>query len=94
MVHLRLSGILNECPDVFSAPDRGARAELERFGIAPCRAAFPPRALTDGKEFQNLMEPEKTRGGYLRCHNPSSVLKWFTEGYSLYFVNLSMYFSM
>lgn len=62
MVHIHLPSVAAECPALFSAPDRSARARLGRQAIAPCRAAYPSRSLADGEEFQNRMKPEETYG--------------------------------
>jgi len=63
MVALLAVQTLDQGRDIRCLPDGGARAEFYGFGETPRAAAFPPRALADGEDFQNLGQTEKAVSG-------------------------------
>ena len=71
-----LTGVFNERLDVLGAPDGRARTKLQWFWIAAGCTAFPPCALADGEQFQNLGKTKKTSGRNISRQSDNSVCNW------------------
>ena len=50
------AAVIDQCADVFSAPDRGLAAELDAFGEFALADASPPRRPADGDDGEDLGE--------------------------------------
>jgi hypothetical protein len=59
---------LDESPNIFDPPYRGAGAKFHWFGVAPSAAALPPRTSADGNEGENLGQTKIAvgRNGWLK----------------------------